>query len=668
MNRLLLMTISLLMATLFLQTVAAQEKFKFGKISNEELTMTQYAPDTSAAAVFLYKQVETKFTYNSTLGEFGTEAYHEYRIKILKPEGKKYADITIPFFVSESSKGVKERINGIKAVAYTLENGKVKESELSKKYIFEEKSSGNWRIMKFSIPNVEVGSVIEYKYTHVSDDPYHLDPWVVQGSLPVQYATHQVQIPEYFQYRTEMKGYENIAVERGRASQGFNVGVNTFGQANVACNTMSFSAQNLPAVKDEPFLWCIDDYLATIEFELDAIKTGNGGFKSYTSDWEMVKNTLRNVDNFGGMMDLDNPYREEMRTMQVSQLPFEDRLRTVFSLLKDKVKWNGKYRLASLNVKESIKQGSGPNSDLNFILLAMLRDAGVKAHPVLLRTRPEGRLPFRPTVDKLNTFVVAAYNTEGIPYYLDSSIEHGDLNILPPTLMTSQGIAFEDAPHTQFIDLSNVGKASTTHNVNVTIQSDGTFEGARQTIYNGQSAANFKKRMANEKDSIDTMRKTEEEFGISINGCKTQRTNGLGARCMEEITFSGELMTGDDHIYLNPMIFPDETESPFTNANRKFPVEFPYAQSVVVNTTLNIPEGYQIEELPQSFRAAMNQNELSFNYIVRQIGNKLTIQYKSSINTPFIASEQYEELCNFWEEMAKRNNLQIVLKKITEQP
>lgn len=668
MNRLFMMTISLLMAGLFQQAAMAQEKFKFGKVSNEEMTMTQYAPDTSAAAVILYKQSEMKFTYNSTVGKFGTETEYVYRVKILKPEGKSYADVTIPFYVSEEPDGVKEHLDGIKAVAYNMENGKIKESELSKKYIFEEKSSGNWRIMKFSIPNVEAGSVIEYKYTHLSNDPYHLDPWEVQGKLPVRYATHRVQIPEYFHYKFETKGYEHIDIGRETVFQAFNVGVNVAGQASVACNVMTFTVKDIPAVNDEPFLWCVDDYLTCVEFELDGVKFGDSGFKSYASNWDMVKRTLRDFDRFGGMMGLENPYQENMRMMQVSQLPFEEKLRAIFLLLKNKMKWNGKYALTSKDIKDCIKQGSGSNADLNFVLMAMLRDAGIKAVPILLRTRTEGRLPFRPTVDKLNTFVVAAYTSDGKPYYLDGSIEYGDLNILSPALMTTQGVAFDDAPHTQFVDLSNVGRTSTAHNVFVTIRPDGTFEGVRQTVYNGQSAANFKRRMANEKDSVETMRETEEEFSIRIKGCDNQKTGGLGVRCVQKLTFDGEFLANDDHIYLNPMIFPDETESPFTNVTRKFPVEFPYSQSVAINSTLTIPDGYQVEELPQNARSFMNHNELEFSYFVRQKDNQITIQYKASVNTPFIASEQYEELRNFWEEMVKRNNQQIVLKKIPVQP
>ena len=664
MDRLFSVVVSLFLVTLFQSTAVAQNKYKYGKISDEELTMTQYTPDTSAVAVCLYKEGNLRFMFNINTGEFGTETEYIHRVKILKSEGKQYADVTIPFYESSSTKGIKEQIYNIKATSYTLVDGKVKESDLSKKFIFEEKGIENWHVMKFSIPNVEVGTVVEYKYTRKSNNPYQLDPWVIQGSIPVKYAKCFVQIPEYFRYKFETKGYEHIHSQKGFATQSLGAGSN--GPLNVSCITQEFIAQDVPAVKDEPFLWCINDYLSCVEFELDGIDFPNSVFQSYTTNWEEVKKNLREYEGFGGMLDLKNPYREDMQSMQFNELSFEEKLRNVFSLLKKRIKWNGQYNLYGKDIKETIKQGNGSNANMNFILIAMLRDAGIQTKPILLRTRQKGRLPFRATLDKLNTFVVAAYAPDGTPYYMDGSIEYGDVNILPSSLMVSKAIVFDDADPCLFVDLSNVGRTSTSYNVNVTIHSDGTFEGTRQAIYTGQSAESFKRKMKNEKDSISTIQKMEEEFGISISECMTYLTDGLGNRCNEQISFSGELLASGEQVYLNPMIFPDETEIPFTKASRKFPIEFPYAHTVNINTILTLPEGYVVEELPASARGTMNHNELSYSYIIRQDGNKVTLQYRANVNTPFISPEQYEELCNFWEDMVNRNNQRIVLKKTLE--
>jgi predicted translin family RNA/ssDNA-binding protein len=72
---------------------------------------------------------------------------------------------------------------------------------------------------------------------------------------------------------------------------------------------------------------------------LDAIQSGNGSYKSYASNWEKVKETLRNYEDFGKMLNLENPYQEDMRAMDLSKLPFKEKLQSVFELLKKKLQW-----------------------------------------------------------------------------------------------------------------------------------------------------------------------------------------------------------------------------------------------------------------------------------------------------------------------------------------
>ena len=64
---------------------------KFGSPTKEELAMTSYAPDESAPAVVLYKSTRT--WYDVIAGDFKVYTEVKTRIKILKPEGKEYADV-----------------------------------------------------------------------------------------------------------------------------------------------------------------------------------------------------------------------------------------------------------------------------------------------------------------------------------------------------------------------------------------------------------------------------------------------------------------------------------------------------------------------------------------------------------------------------------------------
>ena len=68
---------------------------KFGKPTKEEMEMSVYEPDTTAAAVCLYKETEI---YYEDLRIIPIIVYkNKVRVKILKESGVSYANVSIPF-------------------------------------------------------------------------------------------------------------------------------------------------------------------------------------------------------------------------------------------------------------------------------------------------------------------------------------------------------------------------------------------------------------------------------------------------------------------------------------------------------------------------------------------------------------------------------------------
>ena len=68
---------------------------KLGKPTPEELSMSVYAPDSSAEAVVLYN--ETTVDYNWALNDFRLNYNYKKRIKILKEEGISQANVNIVY-------------------------------------------------------------------------------------------------------------------------------------------------------------------------------------------------------------------------------------------------------------------------------------------------------------------------------------------------------------------------------------------------------------------------------------------------------------------------------------------------------------------------------------------------------------------------------------------
>ena len=657
---------------LFSAFIFAANGYKYGKIPLEELTMTTYQNDSSASAVVLFKTGTTEFDYRSD--GFGVASVFERRVKILTSDGVDYADVEIPYYKSAQSNGTCETIFDIEAAAYNLEEGKMVKSKLSSQYIYREKVDENWNVVKFSIPNVKVGTVIEYRYKYSSNNPYSIDSWKIQESIPVFKSYYEVLIPVYYQYRFQTKGYEYIDCQKSTQSRAYDIRFNTGSgyinrTVNVPLNRLVFSADTLPALKDEPFVWCKNEYRTLVDFELFGVQFPGAIFEGYSSSWTKVKELLLEHEYFGahikGLSRLKNPFWGLQEQARLDTMDTENQIRLLFQILKGRMQWDGSYALMSRNISEAIRQGKGSNADLNFVFLRMLSDANIKAYPVLICERDKGSLPLQtPSIDKLSTFVIVAYAPDGKAFYIDGSVEHGDINILPPELMVSQGALF-DLDRDQILDLTSVSKNGTRVNITAQLQPDGTLLGNRQTRYQGQNSAEFKSTYADK--GLDTYKQElEKDQQITITNIELEQTDGLSSSCSEVLSFKKTTQVSGEYIYVNPMIFPDESKNVFTSVNRKLPIEFPYLQSVRATVSLDVPKGYIVDEIPKSITAKFEDNKLYMSYVIYTSEDKVQLRYQFDISTLRISPQSYHQFRQFWETLVTKNNEQIVFKKIAQ--
>src|SRR5207302_8403214 len=125
----------------------------FQPVSPDELKMTAEAKAPGAPAIILFRQDDRD--------DRGLTAHEDvyFRIKILTEEGRRYADIEIPF-LKEQSKIVNIHARTIKTDGTIVDfNGKAFDKSIVKarglKYMAK----------TFTMPDVQVGSVLEYYYT-----------------------------------------------------------------------------------------------------------------------------------------------------------------------------------------------------------------------------------------------------------------------------------------------------------------------------------------------------------------------------------------------------------------------------------------------------------------------------------------------------------------------
>lgn len=647
------------------QSLSASEvSKKWGKVTKEELAMTVYPKDTSAKAVVLYQQRYGTYTYNSRTG-FRVTNFIANKIKILKEEGKSEGNIVIPYYYRTN--GDRESVSGIEAWSYNLVDGKTVKTKLDKDYIFDEEINDKYHRIKFSMPEVKVGTVIEYKYNTGVDRVSTLPDWDLQSDIPALNTDFQISIPEYFDFNIAVKGLELLNIKDGAENTIFNLGNDNNGSPIMLSCTMrqiSCLSQDIPSLKDEDYVWCMDDYLSGVRFELRGSRFPNEMYKPFTQTWESLEKALLYESDLSIFLKLNNPWKEETAKLVEKITDDGEKINALYDFVKKQVRWNNSYELIGDNPKNAMKNGTGSNVQINYLLMSVLRDAGFQTYPILLSLRTNGRLPLtHPSINKLSTFIVAAQTKDSLTFYMDGSSKYGGANVLPTNLLSDRARIFDDRSIEKWVNLSKLTANFQISTIQASLDHEGKLSGVRNAIYTNQIAYDYKSKFAESKDSMDFIKQMQNNYDVLVDSLDIAGKEPKSASVNERVVFNKQMDVAGDYIYINPMIFKHLTVNNFTQTERKLPVEFAYPYGTQTVCYLTIPDNYQVEELPKSVKYVVTGNKAVCQFMAQQTGNVVEIKYVFQIKQHLFTESEYSVLREFYGQAVAKNLEMMVLKK-----
>src|SRR5690606_30712789 len=133
-----------------------------------------------------------------------------------------------------------------------------------------------------------------------------------QSSIPVNYSKYVTRFPQYYIYKSNLKGFIQPSVATSVAQKRHSITskerttsgrVTSTSFSNDAIeyneNITTYVAQNMPSMKDEAFLSNIGNYLSSVEHELSVINMPNQGIKTFSVTWEDLAKTIYDSSDFG---------------------------------------------------------------------------------------------------------------------------------------------------------------------------------------------------------------------------------------------------------------------------------------------------------------------------------------------------------------------------------
>ena len=597
------------------------------------------------------------------------------RIKIYKKEGYDWANQEVRFISGSTS--IKESVLFTDAVAYNLVAGKIEKSKLKSEGEFEEKVNKYWSKKKITLPNVKEGSVLEFKYTIRTNNIGMLREFDFQTNIPVDYSEYKTYVPEYFIYNTKMKGFVTPQIDVEKSPKSFVItSKERTMSAHVSSTNFSYdkieyietkstyTAKNMAAMKEEVFVNNIDNYTTSLAQELSMTHYPNEPLEPYSTDWNAVVKTIYDNDDFGPELNKTGYFEDDLKAVIAGLTAQDEIISAILNYVKSTVKWN-EYNGYSCDdgVKKAYKDKTGNVAEINLMLTAMLRTAGLKANPVLVSTRANGISIF-PNRGAFNYVIAAVETPEGL-ILLDATSKFSTPNVLPFRDLNWMGRLIRKDGTSEEVDLMPTKASNDNVTMMYSIDATGKITGKLRRQRTDHNAMSFRSEVESIKEEEYLEKLENENEKIEISDYSRTNEKDVKKPIVETCSFTGTNLCEiiGEKIYINPLLFFTKEHNPFKQEVREYPIDygFPFIDKYSIN--IDIPDGYMIETLPKSSVFNMEDNIGSFKFISNASGNNIQLSISHQINTPIVSSEYYSTLKEYYQGMIAKETEKIVLKK-----
>jgi len=615
-------------------SAAQEEPVPFGQFLLKEMDMKECNFDKSADAVILLNEAEAQYDER-----FRLITDHRIRIKVLKQKGVRHGDVTIGYDNGED-------IMNIDAVVVTPEaNSGIITNTLDEKQIFNRKVNSSRSVYTFALPNVKVGSIIDYKYQSVTRRITAISQWAFQSDLPVVTSSFLLSpIPNSeFAYTVHKSAEYPIQIGADKANAKY-----------------LFVMHDIPGLREEVYTASTENFLQRVNFQF-ASYTDYEGKKTYTSTWKELTKELLENESFGTQINKNLSGLPLLKTVASLSSPTE-KLKTIYNYVRSNFEWNDVHsRYCRDGVKEVWDKKRGNTGDINLLLVSLLKSAGLEAYPLLVSERDNGRIDTTYSFfDQFNE-VVALVQCEGKQYVLDGTHSRTPFWMVPAGLLNTIGYTV-DAKKSGFVYFTNLPeRMSEGIMLNGVVTKEGELQGTAVVESSGYSK--LSKESHCEKDTACYRNALlERNWFLKIDSFSVDGLKDDSASLREETGFHFALKKSGDYYLLNANLFTGLSENPFTTQYRFADIDFGAKSSRIVSGSFELPANFTTEPLPQNKRMMSPDRSMSISRMIEKRGNVLSFKFVIMVDRELYKADEYDAVKAFFKEMVDVLNEPVLLK------
>lgn len=622
----------------------------FQPVSPEELKITSEPLAPGAPAILLYRQVD-----RDDNGKTSHEDNY-FRIKILTDEGRKWADIEIPF-VKQSEDIVNIRARTIRPDGtVTNFDGKIYEKTVVKA------KGVKYLVKAFTLPDVQVGGIIEYYYTNDFRE----------FSL---FESHWILSDELFTKRAQfsLKPYQSTYANNFRLRwtwQRLPAGAEPKEGPD---RVVRMEAQNIPAFQTEDFMPPANELKSRVDFIYEEGMTE----REPARYWKNIgKKRNDSLEGFIGkrktMEDAVSQIVSPSDAPEVKLRKIYDKVQSIrntsYEIQKTEQEEKRVKEKPPANVEEVWKRGYGDSVQLTWLFLGLARAAGFEAYGCWVSSRRQYFFtPATMQSGKLNENVVMV-KLNGKDVYFDPGVAFTPFGMLTWSETGTPGLRLDKDGGTWIQTTFPASSDSAiTRNAKLKLSDTGDLEGKLTITYTGLQA--MYRRMENRNtDETEKKKFLEDQVKEMVPAASevdlTNKPDWSSAEPPLVAEFSlripGWVSNAGRRAVFPVGIFTSAEKRIFEHAQRVQPIYFEYPYSKVDDATIELPAGWQVSSIPPA--QDKDAHIVTYNLKAENDKGTLHLTRKLNIDVVLLEPKYYPALRNFFQIVRTGDEEQIVLQ------
>ncbi len=627
-------------------------------ITPEEQAMTSIPEQPGAPAVILNREE----TDNDLLHFHSTYI----RIKVLTEAGRQYADVQIPY---DRHGGTINQVAGrtVHADGTVIPfEGKPLDKVIVKQHDLR------YQVKSFTLPDVQVGSIIEYRYSFRYPDNEFIQPyWVMQRDL-FQKKTFFKNTPYDFK-RTSM----SLILGNGQIATGSNWTsyMPKDHQPQLRTTPAAFwidlQMDNIPAFVEEPFQQPATSLKWRVNFYYNSTSKVAEYWKDAGKSWS------KRVESFMGHK---NGVAEAVsQTVAATDTP-EQKVRKIYAYVaklenQSYIPYRAEQEEHTLGLKSNsgaedvLRQRTGDHDDLSRLFVAMIRAAGIPAWLMWVPDRNENFFDDQYMNTEQLEAEIAIVQLDGKDVFLDPGTKFCPYGVVNWRYTGLRGLRQSAEKGAEFgvSPGSDYKQAITVRMARVVLNDRGTIAGTVAVAFYGIEAMNWR-REGGRTDQEGRKKLLEDEMKSWLPGnseitlTKNPDWDNTEQPLIAEFKISSPIAVSAGKRWLvSPHIFQVNEKATFPAAQRTNPVYFDYPSQEIDEVHVVMPPNTEIESLPPN-------DSVKLDYAIYQ-----TQQKQESANTVFSRRDfinggvifpvaEYKTVKDFFDKVKAGDDQQIILK------